>query len=296
MAAPIDSVLITQFSNLLHVEAQQTKSRLMGRFQSVPVTGDEWAYDGTGTVEARTANERNPRISPTNPEFSRRRMLRDRILVELIVDNRDVRGMFEDPNSKLVRDCMYAIYRKADKIGIDALFAAVATGRRFDTTVTFAGEGGQTVNATAGLTYAKLLEIRENFRSKEVGTDMPEGIVLGLSEQEETQLFNITQLTSGDFSRNYVVDKGQVVSVLGMDIVCFGSAVDNPQLAVASAVRDCFAASTKGLIYGMSKEFGVKVIPDYPGYVESTYIQVLGEIGAVRTDGDRIQKVQTTAS
>jgi len=296
MAAPIDNVLITQFSNLLHVQAQQTKSRLMGRFRSIPMTGDEWAYDGTGQVQARTANERNPRINPTNPDFTRRRMLRDRVVVELIVDNRDVRGMFENPSSKLVRDCMYAIYRKADAIGIAALFADVATGRRFDTTVTFAGGGGQTVNATAGLTYAKLLEIRENFRSKEVGTDMPENIVLGISEQEETQLFNITQLTSGDFSRQYVVDKGQVVSALGMDIVTFGSAVDNPQLAVASSVRSCFAASTEGIIYGMSKEFGVKVIPDYPGYIESTYIQVLGEIGAVRADEDRVQKVTTTAS
>jgi hypothetical protein len=291
----IDNVLITQFSNLLHVEAQQMKSRLMGQIQVVPMSGDEWSYDGTGVVEAKTVNERNPRIDPSNPEFTRRRMLRDRVLVELIVDNRDVRGMFENPSSKLVRDCMFAIYRKADKIGIDSMFASVATGRRFTSTVTFAGGGGRTVNATAGLTYAKLLEIRENFRKKEIGTDMPEKIILGLSEQEETALFNITQLTSGDFSRNYVIDKGQVVSVLGMDLIVFGSAVDNPQLPVASSVRDCFAASTLGMVYGMSKEFSVKVIPDYPGYVESTYIQVLGEIGAVRTDELRVQKVQTTA-
>ena len=46
----------------------------------------------------------------------------------------------------------------------------------------------------------------------------------------------------------------------------------------------------------MSKQFTVKVQPDYPGYVESTYIQVLGEIGAVRTDGQRVQKLQTTAT
>lgn len=292
----IDSVLITQFSNLLHVEAQQMKTRLMGRLQVVPMNGDEWAYDGTGVVEAKTINERNPKIDPTNPEFTRRRMLRDRIVVELIVDNRDVRGMFENPSSKLVRDCMMAIYRKADKIGIDSLFADVSTGRRFTSTVTFAGGGGKTVNAVGGLTYAKLLEIKDNFKGKEVGQDMPENVILGLSEQEETQLFNITQLTSGDFSRNYVVDKGQVVTVMGMDIILFGSQVTNPQLTVASGVRDCFAMSTMGMIYGMSKDFAVKVIPDYPGYVESTYIQVLGEIGAVRCDETRVQKLQTTAS
>jgi len=294
MAAPIDNVQITQFSNLLHVEAQQMKTRLMGRCQVIPMTGDEFAYDGTGQIEARTVNERNPLVSPVNPDFSRRQMTRDRIVVELIVDNRDVRGMFEDPNSKLVRDCMYAIYRKADKIGITALFADVLTGRRFDTTVTFAGGGGRTVTATSGFTYAKLLEIKENFSGKEVGNDMPENIMLGISEQEETDFFNITQLTSGDFSRQYVVDKGRIVSVLGMDLIVFGSKVDNPQLTVSSGVRDCFAVTNLGLVYGMSKDFRVQVIPDYPGYVESTYIQVLGEIGAVRTDEVRTQKVKTT--
>lgn len=296
MSAPIDNVQITQFSNLLHVKAQQTQSRFMGRLQVIPMSGDDFAYDGTGIVQARTVNERNPRIDPSNPEFTRRKMSRDRIVVELIVDNRDVRGMFEDPNSKLVRDCVMAINRKADKIGLDALFSSVYTGRNFGTTVTFAGGGGQTVDATGGLTYAKLLEILENFRSRDIGIDMPESILFVISEQEETSLFNITQLTSGDFTRQYVVDKGKVVSVLGMDIIPYGSAADVPPLSVASSVRDCAALSTEGMVYGMSKQFSVKVIPDYPGYVESTYIQVLGELGAVRTDEYRVQKVQTTAS
>jgi hypothetical protein len=54
--------------------------------------------------------------------------------------------------------------------------------------------------------------------------------------------------------------------------------------------------STRGLIYGMSKEFNVTVIENHPSYVESTYIRVMGDLGAVRTDGVRIQKVQTTAT
>lgn len=292
----VDTALITQFSNLLHVKAQQMKSRLMGLCQVIPMSGDEFAYDGTGQIEAKTVNERNPKIDPVNPEFTRRRMTRDRILVELIVDNRDVRGMFENPSSKLVDDCMFAIMRKADKVGIDALFATVYTGRRFATSVTFAADNGQTVDATAGLTYAKLLEIMGNFKEREVGIDLPEDLVFGITDQEEKTMLNITQLTSGDFVRDYSVEKGKIERVLGMKTVLFGSGVTNPQLAVASSVRDCFAMSTKGLVYGMSKAFSVDVIENYPGYVESTYIKVLGEIGAVRADGDRVQKVQTTAS
>jgi len=292
----VDTALITQFSNLLHTTAQQMKTRLMGKCQIMPITGDSFAYDGTGIVEARTVNERNPLIDPVNPDFTRRKLTRDRIVVELIVDNRDVRGMFDDPSSKLVQDCMFAIMRKADKVGITAAHAAVLTGKDFGTSVSFATDGGQTVDATAGLTFAKLLELKDNFKKNEVGLDMPEDMFIGITEQEETSMLNLTQLTSRDFTRDYTVDNGKISRVMDMGVILFGSGVDYPQLSVAADVRDCFALSTKGLLYGMSKQFSVQVIPDYPGYIESTYIRVLGEIGAVRTDGQRVQKLQTTAT
>lgn len=290
----IDTALITQFSNLLHVNAQQMKARLMGRCQILPITGENFAYDGVGSLEAKTNNSRNPLIDPQNPDYNRRKLTTDRILVELIVDKRDARRMFEDPNSKLVQECMFAIMRKADKIGITALHASVYTGKDFSTTTTFAADGGVTVDATAGLTYDKLLEIKDNFTGEEVGVDMPEDLLFGCTEEEENDMLNLTQLTSGDFVRDYAVEKGKIVRALGMEVILFGSKVDTPQLPVSSGTRDCFALSTKGLIYGMSKEFQVTVIEDHPSYVESTYIRVLGDIGAVRTDGVRVQKVQTT--
>jgi len=291
----VDTALITQFSNLLHVKAQQMTTRLMGRCQIMPITGENFAYDGVGNLEAKTNNSRNPLIDPQNPDYNRRKLTTDRVLVELIVDNRDVRRMFEDPSSKLVNECMYAIMRKADKIGITAAHATVYTGKAMDTSVTFASDGGQTVNATAGLTYAKLLEIKDNFKEKEVGLEMPEDLLLFMTEQEETALLKLTELTSGDFVRDYAVEKGKMTRALGMECILFGSGVDNPQLSVSSSVRDCIAMSTKGLIYGMSKEFNVTVIENHPNYIESTYIRVLGDLGAVRTDGQRVQKVQTTA-
>ena len=291
----VDTALITQFSNLMHTVAQQTKTRLMGRCQVLPITGENFAYDGVGMLEAKTNNSRNPIIDPQNPDFTRRKLTTDRILVEIIVDNRDARRMFEDPSSKLAVECTNAMMRKADKLGITALHASVLTGKEFGTTTTFAADGGQTVDATAGLTFAKLLEIKDNFKEKEVGLELPEDILFGCTEQEESKMLNLTQLTSRDFTADYVVDKGKVARCMGMDVILFGSGVDNPQLPVSGGVRDNFAMSTKGLIYGLSKQFTVTVIESHPNYVESTYIRVLGDIGAVRTDGLRVQKVQTTA-
>jgi len=290
----VDTALITQFSNLLHVKAQQMTTRLMGRCQIIPITGENFAYDGTGIVEARTNDSRNPLIDPQDPEYTRRKLTTSRILVELIVDNRDARRMFEDPSSKLVNECMFAIMRKADKIGITAAHDTVYTGKSFATSVSFATDGGQTVDATAGLTYAKLLEIKDNFKAYEVGLEMPEDLLFLTTEEEETKMLQLTQLTSGDFVRDYAVEKGKIVRAVGMDVILFGSSVDNPQLSVSSGTRDNIAMSTKGLIYGMSKEFNVHVHENHPNYVESTYIRVMADLGAVRTDGQRVQKVQTT--
>lgn len=64
--------------------------------------------------------------------------------------------------------------RQFDRVGVEAAFADVQTGREFDTTVTFAADGGTTINATAGLVYERLLEIRKFWRNNEVGNDMPE--------------------------------------------------------------------------------------------------------------------------
>ena len=291
----VDTALITQFSNLLHVEAQQMKTRLMGKCQILPITGENFMYDGVGSLVAKTNNSRNPLIDPQNPDYKRRKLNTDRILVELIVDNRDARRMFENPNSKLVQECMFAIMRKADKIGITAMHSSVYTGKAADTEVSFDTDGGTTTDATAGLTYDKLLEVKDAFKAKEVGIDMPEDMYIGCTEQEETKMLNISNLTSGDFVRDFPVVDGKIIKVFGMGIILFGSGVDNPQLPVTAGVRDNFAFSTKGLIYGMSKEFNVTVIEDHPNYVESTYIRVMGDLGAVRTDGQRVQKLQTTA-
>ena len=52
MANEIDTALVTQFSDMVHVRAQQMKSRLRQHFAIRKMTGDVWAYDGIGIVDA----------------------------------------------------------------------------------------------------------------------------------------------------------------------------------------------------------------------------------------------------
>lgn len=288
----IDKNLIIQFSDMLHVKAQQLHARLRPYVRIKPMSGDVFAYDGIGQVAAR---EVNGRVQPTqfdDIDHLRRKIRRRRFVVTLPIDDSDVRALLINPEGEYAEAAVRAMERVFDRVGIEAMFADVLTGRDFETTVTFASEG-TTVDATAGLTYEKLLEIKKNFTNNEVGTDVPEQIVFGITGTEEEALMKETELISGDFTRQFAVEKGSLVKAVGMDIITYGASVANPLLAVASTTRDCFAMSSRALCYGMSKEFGIE-IKDRPDYVNVTQVQITGILGAVRTEGVLIQKVQTT--
>ena len=290
----IDKNLIIQFSDNLHVAAQQMPSRLRPHVIVKQMTGDLYAYDGLGKVEAR---EVNGRVTPTvfdEISHNRRKISRRRFVVTLPIDASDTRGVLLNPESEYAGACMKALNRKWDKVGAEAAFANVETGRDFETSVTFANDGGKTVNATAGFTYEKLLEIRKNWTNEEVGNDVAESLILLHTGTEEEALMQELELTSGDFSRSFVVDQGTISRGVGINFITYGADVANPILDVTGGTRDCIAMTGRALCYGLSKDISIN-IKDRPDFVETTQVQNIGQFGAVRTEGVLMQKVQTTA-
>jgi hypothetical protein len=294
MAVPnIDVALITQFSDQLHIKSQQIKARLKPHVRVKKMLGDLFAYDGLGDLEAQ---EVAGRIQPTvfqDIDHLRRKIKRRRFAVTLPIDDMDVRGVLINPDSEYASACVRAMERVFDRVGVDALFASVDTGRDFETAVSFATDGGFTVNATAGLTYEKLLEIHQNWIDAEVGNDSPETKILGIAGDEHTALMKETELTSGDFSRQFVVDKGEIVMAAGLMIIKFAANARVPVLAVSGGVRDCFAITNRTLCYGLSKDMQI-TLKDRSDLIDVKQVQIVGILGAVRTEGVLAQKVQTT--
>jgi len=294
MPQSIDNNLITQFSDALHVKAQQIRARLKPFFVMIPMIGDRFAYDGLGDVEAR---ELVGRINPTifdDIEHNRRRIARRRFVVTLPIDSSDVRGMLLNPQGPYAGASIMAMERVFDRVGIEAANADVLTGREFGTIVTFAADGGNTVNATAGATYVTLLAVNRFWRNNEVGNQIPERKILLITGTEEEAFMQETELISGDFSRQFVVDQGEITKGVGLQFVVYGADVANPLLAVTGGIRDCLALTERGLVYGLSKTMSV-TIKDRPDLVETTQVQIIGELGAVRTEGVLVQEYQTTA-
>lgn len=289
----IDAALVTQFSDQVHNAAQQMKARLRGHVQIKQMVGDIFAYDGLGPIEAIEQVGRHQAVAFSDITHSRRKIARRRFTVALPIDASDVRGALVNPGSEYPGACARAMERVFDKVVVEAMFAAVLTGRDMGTSVTFANDDGDTINGTAGTTYAKLLEATRLFLDDDVGTDSPEPMVFGISGDEHEDLMGETELVSGDFSRAYAIDKGRMIQAAGYDLIHFAGAATNPILAVASGTRDCFMMSNRAMCVGMSKEVSIK-IEDRPDLIETKQVVLVFEFGAVRTEGKLIKKFQTT--
>jgi hypothetical protein len=293
MANEIDTALVTQFSDMVHVRAQQMKSRLRQHFAIRKMSGDLWAYDGIGIVDA---SEQNDRVSATkfnSVEWNRRKISRRRFVITLPIDSSDVRAMLTNPQNDYSGVCIRAIERVFDRVGIQAALASVATGRDFSTTTTAAVDGVVTVDATAGLTYEKLVEMRRRFINAEVGNDMPETFLFLCTGDEEAALMQETALINSLYTRQSVVDKGELKYAVGFELVKYGGSVLYPMVSVTSGVRSNIACSTRGIVYGMSLDLNLK-IQERPDLIETTQVQAIIQLGAVRTEGVLVQKVTTT--
>jgi hypothetical protein len=295
MAVPtIDNAQVIQFSEMVHVAAQQSKARMRPYVTIKPMSGDVFAYDGLGAVEAAEITTRHTPVVFADISHNRRKISRRRFALTLPIDASDVRGMLLSPQSEYAMACARAMERVFDRIVVGALFADVYTGRDFGTTVTFTEDGGLAVTATDGLTYEKLLEINQNWIDYEVGNDVPVSKILGITGDEHTALMKENELTNGDFSRQYVVDAGEIVKANGLNLIKYAGSISSPIIAVASTSRYCFAMAQGGMCVGMSKEMAI-TIKDRPDLYETTQVEIIFELGAVRTEGKLVQRVTTTA-
>lgn len=296
MTNTIDNAMITQFMDTVHLQAQQCKARLRPYVSVVPLKGDNAAYDGVGTVEAREVNGRVQPVQFTNIEHLRRKIARRRFEVTIPIDEADVRGMIQDPHNVYAKAIVMGIERRFDRLCVEAMFSNVKTGRDFENEITAEQDGVITVDATSGLTYDKLLEVKQNFIDADVGNDMPEKFFMGISGDEHTDLMSEVKLTSGDYSRQYVVDKGEIQNALGFDLIKYAGKTKKPMLAVDNSnIRSCFAASTRGIVVGISLTPKLS-IDKRNDYIETNQVQMVVEMGAVRTEGCLIQKIKTTAT
>lgn len=295
MANP-NNHLVIEFSNQVHHTAQQLRYRLRDKVETKMVKGEDYAYDSLNTLEAVEVVSRHQSTQGQDIEHNRRRLRMREFVATIYLDRKDEAETLVDPQRNYAMAVARSMYRKFDAIAVEAAFATVKTGKTFGTDVTFTNDGGFTINATAGLTYEKLLEAEQNYINADVGTDQPEESYIAISGKETTALKQEVELTSGDFTRYRPIDGKQGWEANGFEVVNFAGSPTAPLvpiLPVSGTTRDCMIATKRGICIGISAELSIEI--DKRTDLNNNK-QVLARMmmGGVRTEGKHIQKLQTT--
>jgi len=293
MVATVSAHHVTQFSDRVHLAAQQKSSRLRPFVEVQKVVGEDMAYDGLGTVEVSQVTTRNTAVSFTDIEHNRRKITPITYSVTIPLDEKDVLQMLENPTTKYVDAVVNALFRSMDDVIYTAMNATVLTGQAMGTSVTAADDGVITVDATAGFTYEKIVEILQNFIDNEVGNELDTPIVLGIGGEEHTDLKTEIELNSNDYSKNFEVKNGRLSMIEGMNVILFGANSSLPIIDVTDTTASCFAAAKGAICMGLAQDMQIKV-QDRPDLIQTTQVQINGRYGAVRTEGKLVQMISTT--
>jgi hypothetical protein len=294
----INNAAIIAFSSNIHERAQQKQSRLKPYVELRSMEGKYLAYDGMGTIEVVENNARFAPVVFQDMEFNRRRISRHRFVAAVPIDGQDVEQMLYDPESKLSANMMLAFNRQFDRVIQGAMFSNVYYGENFENVMTAAQDGVITVDATGGYTYEILLQLRQNFIDADVGNDEDVPFVNSITGAEHTALMSELELTSGDYSHEYVCEQGVIKRAAGFDLVKFaknGAGGASPILPVTAGVRTCFSMAKGAICVGLGKDVDLK-IQIRPDLHQTTQLVATMSIGAVRTEGVLIQQVNTTYS
>ncbi|MDE2099360.1 MAG: hypothetical protein KGL39_19055 [Patescibacteria group bacterium] len=288
----IGDVLITKYANSVFELASQTEARTRQLVNMVQVEAENMMFPRVGYLEAQTLDQRSPIITPSDLQWDNRKLSTDRFGVACYIDNWDAERMLSDPKSEVAKRTAEALERNFDRKVVASLNATVYTGRQGTTAVTASSDGVVTVDGTGGITYDLLLQLDANFQSVELGTETNVRKFLLVSEKEHQQLMKEGTLINGDFSNQYVVDKGRMTRALDFDIIMFGSAVPNPILPIVSGSRQCYAVVGGQVNVGMTQSWKVDVQPVNNRW-ETVQVLTSGIFGATRMQGLGVQVINT---
>lgn len=297
----VETFNITAFDTVVQHEFQQMTSKLLPYVEYRPLNANQMTLDGIGTVEMHESNGRYTPIVFDKIDHTRRGVNRKQYSCHLPIDDKDARAILENQAVEYAKAIVNAAQRQIDRIISGAFFADVTlwtTGTDgvsipYATPLTFANDGGITVDATAGLTYAKIAESKRKFVNASVDVDNNTFVLVGTGD-EMYALMNEDKFINQLYSKQNVIDNGMLVGAAGYVTVFFAADADIPVLSLNdSGKRKCAAFIKGGISLCVNKEVTI-TIKDRPDLEGVKQVSATLSMGAVRNKKGVVQLVTTT--
>lgn len=278
---------------------QQTQSKLSQYCTMDTTKADLKTYDNEESVEATEMTSSLAEVIPVDLAEGRREVSTRMFSVACELNELDmerIKDGYAGERQRKAKAAGFALNRKLDRVLYEAHLADVTIWNdrhgNSKSTKTYTEDGVNTVDATGGLTYEDLLSVTENFIDDEV--EEAGGAYMTCTGVEHTDMMGETELTSGDYSRQFVVDKGKIQSALGMDIVKFGANARNPIIDVNSSDERLNVVAVKGAITCVVKTRPQVQISEVSHKVKTYIMKVFMEVNAIRREGKLVQLLKTS--
>jgi hypothetical protein len=279
-----------------------------GRFDpyviTQPIVGSKTTIDQHGGVELLDLNGLYQKISETNVAMDRRLLEWTRQGATIWVDKAKVTEIIEDPTGIYSNLLVSAYQRLKDRVILNAAIGSVKTGETGSTVVTAANDGVLTVDASAGVTYEKMLELSRNFINNSVYGNIAGSPVLTLTGKESEAILKEAEFTNAavtsklayNFS-NMVQTDGFLVKKIGeFDVMLMGANSVNGTLPIIpndATYRYCIAMAPKAITLGIGMAPKLEIV-SLPDRYDTVAIKFTCGIGATRNQGEMVQIFKTT--
>jgi hypothetical protein len=218
------------------------------------------------------------------------------------MDKYDNLDSVADPSSTVYQEFFATLNRAKDRKIVRSALGPVSVGADEQQRhwISAEDDGVRTVDATSGLTYQNIINLRTNYvhRNVEIG----EGVTLSVSENEEGVLMNDEKFINSRYTEAKPVDDGKIQKVSGLWLVKFAGnkigdpdPVNNPVLPEIGGSRSNVCLAPRSVIFSMS-DLEVKFFDSLPNYQRSKGFRITVRLSALRMEGAKVQVLKTLIS
>lgn len=309
MALQIENGLLEEFHDEIREKLQQRMSKLRPHVNVVPINGQYLYLDDVGGADFVLNNEAYAETNYTNEvTYARRRLSTNRYLCDRPVDLNIHMEMSakEDYLAKLASSIAAGAARQVERVLLASIEANAedASGN----SISFATDGGISIDATSGFTFAQFMAAKRQLMQQGFGIDEDTGILFLCSEQERIILEQETEVSSADFAPGFGVVKdsnGNLKRLRGVDLITYPSApqYSDAMLSVASNVRTNYFINTKGqmghkaaVTVGIQKDFRLEMVEAKETRHDTLLLKGSIKLGATREANPGAIKMTTTVT
>ncbi len=310
----IPTWFVSKFHDDLYLECQKDESRFG---QAVTIEGDlqanaDKAFDMMGAFELQEKTGRNQETPTLDPSTQRRWVDTTPYHNSVLFDVDDDLDIKLSPAGDFVTSFKNAVQRKKDVIIFDAFEAAVGSGRKNTSTISWANQDGnvkytgldtgRTIahdtavgNASAsdtGMTTEKIELVLEYFANNEVNPNMP--VYGAISPRQATNLFGQEEYVNIDFNTSKPLSTGRILKQwMGVNWIVDPLVVSgtNNDVDGDTNVFECWFWTPDAMKLGIADALTIKITEESTlSYSQRVYVHM--NMGAMRFDECKVIKVE----